>query len=209
MPAPDHHPLLQQAIDEQHAVGWFPMMMGMMTCKWSEIQKGYFKELGKSNALERWCKQILKQLMMIAWDQWADRNNIKHNTMTPAKQRELKALDSMVKEKHATDEQSLLKEDRHLVQKDLDTILNEYDVIGKKQWIESVEQAKRRFDSNHEEEVTPAVQKQREFLQKWLNRAPALPTREIDDSSLSTTDTDTNEDHNFQEHVSVTITSDE
>ena len=134
---------------------------------------------------------------------------MKHNTMTPVKQRELNALDSMVKEKHATDEQSLLKEDRHLVQKDLDTILNEYDVIGKKQWIESVEQAKRRFDSNHEEEATPAVQKQREFLQKWLNRAPALPTREIDDSSLSTTDTDTNEDHNFQEHVSVTITSDE
>ena len=201
--------MLQQAIDEQHAVGWFPMMMGMMTFKWSEIQKGYFKELGKSNALERWCKQILKQLMMIAWDQWADRNNIKHNTMTPVKQRELDALDSMVREKHATDEQSLLREDRHLVQKDLDTILNEYDVIGKQQWIKSVEQAKRRFDSNQEDEATPAVLKQREFLQKWLQRTHALPTREIDDSSVSSTDTDTSKDYPLQDRMSVTITLDE
>ena len=151
----------------------------------------------------------MKQLMMIAWDQWADRNNIKHNTMTPAKQRELNALDSMVREKHGIDEKSLLKEDRHLVQKDLDTILNEYDVIGKKQWIESVEQAKRRFDSNQEAEATPAVQKQREPLQKWLQHTPALPTREIDDSSLSSTDTDTSEERLSQDQMSVTITSDE
>ena len=132
--------------------------------------------------------------MMVAWDLWADRNDIKHNTMTPAKQRELDALNSMVKDRFKIDPESLLPEDRHLLKKDMDCILNEYDVIGKNQWLESVAQAQRRFDSNQQEESTPAVQRQRELLRVWLQATPALPTREIDDRSVSTTGTDTQDE---------------
>ena len=185
---------LQEVIDSQTALGWFPLMMGKMTFGWSEIQQAYFRELGKSNMLERWCKQILKQLMMVAWDLWADRNDIKHNTMTPAKQRELDALNSMVKDRFKIDLESLLPEDRHSLKKDMDCILNEHDVIGKNQWLESVAQAQRRFDSNQQEESTPAVQRQRELLRVWLQATPALPTREIDDRSVSTTGTDTQDE---------------
>ena len=125
---------------------------------------------------------------MIAWDVWADRNNIKHNTMTKVKKREIDALNELIKDQYNIGNESLLPEDHGLLKKDMDMIIQEYDVIGKKQWLSSLTHARSRFDSKQEEGPEPATQRQRELPRDWLQQTPALPNREIDDDSISTTD---------------------
>ena len=144
--------------------------------------------MNMGDKLERWTKQLLKQLMMVAWDMWADRNNAKHNTMTKVKKREIEDLNELIQEQCSMGNESLLPEDHGLLKKDLEMIIQEYDVIGKKQWLSSLTHARSRFDSRKEEEPQPATQRQRKLLRDWLQQTPALPNREIDDDSISTTD---------------------
>ena len=193
---------MQKVVDEQTAVGWFPLMMGKMTKGWIETQQTYLREMNMGDKLERWTKQLLKQLMMIAWDMWADRNNIKHNTMTEAKKREIENLNELIREQHSMGNESLLPEDHGLLKKDLEMIIQEYDVIGKKQWLSSLTHARSRFDSRKEEEPQPAAQRQRELPRDWLQQTPALPNREIDDDSISTTDHVVEESTHANEAVS-------
>ena len=42
--------------------------------------------------------QLIRQLFLIAWDLWADRNNIRHHTPTPATQRETDRLNQELRE---------------------------------------------------------------------------------------------------------------
>ena len=133
---------------------------------------------------------------------WADRNSMKHNTMTKVKKREIDDLNELLQEQHDVANESLSQEDHGLLKNDVDVIIQECDVIGKKQWLSSLTHACSRFDSRKEEEPQPAAQRQRELLRDWLQQTPALPNREIDDDSISMTDHGVEESTHDNEAVS-------
>ena len=164
MKPPPSSPKVQAAIDAQSAIGWFPFMMGQTTQEWEFIQEEHLQKIGSKRHAKTWTTQVLKQLMMVAWDMWADRNNIKHHTITHAKQREIDKLDELINHEFQLGTKNLRSFGKTHLHKGLSHVLR-YDIITKRQWLESMRVARKKEQPS---EPTSEEMRQRAFMYDWL-----------------------------------------
>jgi hypothetical protein len=83
----------KKALKAQNSIGWYPLLLGHVSNSWRDVQQAYYTSLGLDNTGKQWVKQLILQLFNISWDMWEHRNGIKHNTIHPAKAREIQQLD--------------------------------------------------------------------------------------------------------------------
>ena len=93
--------VVQKVFQEQSAIGWFPMLYGFLSSKWSITQEQYFHCLpqipSKQRCIKRWRKAIFLKCLGIAWDMWEHRNEVKHGAITPQKQRLIDTIESKIR----------------------------------------------------------------------------------------------------------------
>ena len=71
------------------------MFTGHIAKAWKTV---YEAHVTPNKLNKRWTSQLIVQLLLIAWDLWSDRNNIKHHTETAAKRRETALLNLELRE---------------------------------------------------------------------------------------------------------------
>ena len=120
----------------------------------------------KQRCIRRWRKAIFLKCLSIAWDMWEHRNEIKHGTVTPHKQREIDSIDMRIRSLFEGGTRTLTPRYQHwITHHPLDTILG-YPINVKQQWVESVELAMQA--STRERARLPNQQAQRSLIRTWL-----------------------------------------
>ena len=130
-------PRARLALQNQDRIGWFPLLMGFVSRSWLPIQQDYLdRHHSKTNA-RQWATQLIKKLMQISWDMWADKNDAKHNDRPSVMVRCDHFLNSEIDEILAEEPPYLLPADKHLLQIPV-TTLHAYTTTFKELWLKSV-----------------------------------------------------------------------
>ena len=67
------------ATDEQNEIGWKNLLYGFVSPQWARIQQREYNRIGSRRTGRRWVTQLIKQLWVVIWDQWKDRNKKLHD----------------------------------------------------------------------------------------------------------------------------------
>ena len=73
-------PRCNELWNAQMGIGWRNALGGSLSNLWKEIQHNYYIFIGSRKTGVRWVSMLIKKLWLISWDQWADRNNILHES---------------------------------------------------------------------------------------------------------------------------------
>jgi hypothetical protein len=157
---------LRSAVLHQDELGWYNFLMGRISLQWQEVQQHYYEWLGRRNTGRKWTTALIKKVWEVSWDMWDHRNEVRVNTLTPAKRRRLVALNLLVTDEYQRGTEGMRPKDHHWLSKPPATIL-QYDFHRKEQWAESIQLARLRFD-NHLEHEADANRRQRELFADWM-----------------------------------------
>ena len=70
-----HHKLFQN----QTKTGWDTMLKGFLHKDWRKIQSEYLQFCKSKKDVNQWLNKVIRRIWQIAWKQWEDRNETKHN----------------------------------------------------------------------------------------------------------------------------------
>jgi hypothetical protein len=79
---------LRAAILHQDEIGWYNFLMGRISLQWKEVQQRYYEWLGRRNTGKKWATALIQKVWEVSWDMWDHRNDVRLNTLTPAKKAE-------------------------------------------------------------------------------------------------------------------------
>ena len=140
----------KQALLDQNRIGWYPLLLGHVSNHWQGVQQKYYDWLNLQNTGRQWVKQLILQLFRISWDMWEHRNGIKHQTMTPAKLLAQRKVDDLIRAEYNRGYSDLLPQDKKWLDLPLLSLLENYTLVQKKQWLASVSTARCRWKRRRE-----------------------------------------------------------
>ena len=156
----------QHAVREQDSIGWYQLLLGRIAQKWSDSQQRYVDSLHKKNTGRRWAISLIQKALDVAWDMWAQRNEIMHHTLHPRAAAEVARIKVQLQLLYRKGRASLLAQDRLLFCKSEAKLLKG-SPIEMLQWTTSVLTATRRAASaKHDQEATMASE--RSLMKQWL-----------------------------------------
>jgi len=65
---------------QQASIGWSHVLDGWLTVEWRVQQDAYWAQWKRRKPSRRWITELIKKLWNIAWDMWAHRNRVLHNS---------------------------------------------------------------------------------------------------------------------------------
>ena len=157
---------IQAAVTAQDKIGWYNLLLGRMSHKWSDAQQKYLESLGKRTTGRRWTIAIISKLWDITWDMWQHRNHIKHNTLHPQKQLVMNSIALRIDDLYEQGPARLLPRDKSLFQKPPET-LKQGTFIEQEQWITSVLLANQRAETAHTKRHN-SMSTERSLMESWL-----------------------------------------
>jgi hypothetical protein len=157
---------LRIAVAHQDELGWYNFLMGRISIEWKAVQQRYYEWLGKRNTGKKWAVALIQKVFSVSWDMWDHRNDVRVNTVTPAKARRILVLNQLILDEYERGSMGMIARDQHWLIKPTGTILA-YDFERKEQWVESVQLARIRFHNRDDHEAATNRQ-QRALLAEWL-----------------------------------------
>ena len=157
---------LRIAVAHQDELGWYNFLMGRISIEWKAVQQRYYEWLGKRNTGKKWAVALIQKVFSVSWDMWDHRNDVRVNTVTPAKARRILVLNQLILDEYERGSMGMIARDQHWLIKPTGTILA-YDFERKEQWVESVQLARIRFHNRDDHEAATNRQ-QRTLLAAWL-----------------------------------------
>jgi hypothetical protein len=140
--------------------------MGRISLQWKEVQQRYYEWLGRRNTGKKWATALIQKVWEVSWDMWDHRNEVRLNTLTPAKKRRILALNALVRDEYTRGTEGMRVKDRHWLAKPQALIL-QYEYNRKEQWAESIQLARIRFINQAEHEAA-TNRRQRDLIEDWL-----------------------------------------
>ena len=168
----------RQALQSQHSIGWYPFLMGHVSIHWQSAQQSYYTWLGHRNTGKKWVTSLILQLYNISWDMWEHRNNIKHNTLNPAKFRKIRALDTSIRQEYTKGQDNLLSRDQRWFKHTAQTIIDQYTPTEKSQWLTSIRNARWRW-LQRQESHRLTQDASRQLLRNWLIPLQSKPPTQV------------------------------
>jgi hypothetical protein len=169
----------------QEGIGWYPFLLGHLSHYWQAIQHNYFVSLGLRNTGAKWTAQLIIKLFNTSWGMWEHRNCIKHKTLTAAKLRVIRDLDSSISTEYSQGRSCLLPKDKQWLKKPLQTILDTYSVVKKKQWLASIAVARLKW-TNRCKTARASQDASRRLLSRWLRSSNPTTTPSVNPNILTT-----------------------
>jgi hypothetical protein len=81
------NPLLPQALQEQHSIGWFPFVEGLISTKWRKAQALHYSSIDTRRTSHQWSRRLIQLLHTLTDNLWQHRNEVKHVTEQPRQKR--------------------------------------------------------------------------------------------------------------------------
>ena len=71
---------VKQVYEAQSEIGWRLFLDGCLSVEWAKAQQVYLSWIGSRRSGQQWAAGLIKQLWMVQWDAWMNRNEALHNT---------------------------------------------------------------------------------------------------------------------------------
>ena len=111
--------------------------MGKAAKQWAGIQQEHYSRIRDRRQGKRWLTMVIKQVMLMAWDMWADRNNINQTDAAHLTKRK-EELDNKIREEFEKGKNGLERDEHHRLDIPIQTILEQYSEHRKQLWLNSV-----------------------------------------------------------------------
>jgi hypothetical protein len=92
-------PTVEQALNDQQALGWHLFFDGFIAQSWMAIQQSYLEFLSKKMTGKRWLSRLIIQLWEVTWDMWRHRMKIVHTIDSQSLIAQMATLDIQVQER--------------------------------------------------------------------------------------------------------------
>ena len=172
---PIHLPIeIEQARQEQQAIGWRNLLEGLPSKKWSQIQQRFYNESQSRRTGKRWMTSILKALHTLGRDQWLHRNAVKHQTLRPRQKKMEDRLNSNICREYTKGPHHLPHGDTIRFNEPLAAILLR-SLKYKQAWLDNLLAARTRAarKHRHDDEIDIASREQSILLQ-WIQTGRAV-----------------------------------
>ena len=141
-------PLLQEAIETQHRLGWKSFLHGYTAKQWEHAQANYLAYKNSRVTGKRWIAALIKKMWEVIWAIWRYRNEIVHDqTNTPIRKITTLLNIAMLKELQYG-LQGLPSKYAYLFKKKISEVLKT-SINQKKQWVLTVWVARDAITPNH------------------------------------------------------------
>ena len=162
---PSNCPGLKRTVEQQEKLGWRCFLEGFPAKGWAEIQEAYYGRKGSRRSGKRWLVAVLKKLSDVAWDQWEHRNGILHD-----KAKGIRTLEREreIKEQFTIGSRTVMKDDRHFLEKGANAILDQSPVV-QEAWLIRVIASRERYKRIHQQ--GDGYTQERIGIYAWLGRA--------------------------------------
>jgi len=128
----------------QDSIGWGIALEGCIARRWREEQEVYWKAFKSRKSSRRWTTELIKRLMMTAWDMWNHRNKALHEEASNRNSILEDAVNQQIREVYDQGTDQIPTEAQTLMKRPLPKLLKLPESY-KKQWLDSVEAARARF----------------------------------------------------------------
>jgi len=138
-------PDIQQAMRQQHQIGWQDLIEGLVTKTWRQLQHQHYRSLGRRCSSQKWIQGLLRQLHHVGWNLWNHRCHVKHRVLKPRHAQEEERLDAAITSTYSKGNTRMLQGDRHHFNQNLLQLLRK-PVQYKQAWLANVMVAQQRFE---------------------------------------------------------------
>ena len=171
------NPLLVQALTEQHFIGWFPFVEGLISTAWQAAQAAqalHYSSIDTRRTSHQWSRRLIQLLHNSTDNLWHHRNEIKHVTDQPRQTRMHRELSQEIAKEFMIGPTGLLQGDSaRFFQRDLITLLKQNPKY-KHAWLYQLTQARQRHKRklHHDDELKTISQHQSKLF-KWFKTGVA------------------------------------
>ena len=168
------NPLLVQALTEQHTIGWFPFVEGLISNTWQAAQALHYSSIDTRRTSHQWSRRLIQLLHTLTDSLWHHRNESKHVTDQPRQKRMRRDLGREITLEYMIGPAGLLQGDSaRFFQRDLPTLLNQ-NTKYKMAWLYNLAQARQRHKRKlqHDDELNTISQGQSKLF-KWFKTGVA------------------------------------
>jgi hypothetical protein len=168
------NPLLLQAYQEQHSIGWFPFVEGLISTTWQAAQALHYSSIDTKRTSQQWSRRLIQLLHSLTDNLWHHRNDIKHVTDQPRQKRMRRELSQEIAQEFMIGPAGLLPGDSaRFFQHDLITLLQQKPKY-KHAWLYNMAQARQRHKRKlqHDDELQTISLRQSKLF-KWFKTGVA------------------------------------
>ena len=159
---------IREAVKDQSlGLGWTNFVLGRWSPKWQTVQQQYYNRTRSKRTSKRWATSIIHKLLLTVWDLWDYRNSIKHGGAGPIVRSQHRQLNTRIRQEFREGYGEILAHEKYLFRSYTFSLLARYDLAQKKQWLESVQLARKIINNNNAPISFLAAM--RKFIQDWLN----------------------------------------
>ena len=169
-------PDVQEAIRQQHTIGWLDFMECLPAKAWQVLQFNYYRDEAIRKSSKRWIKGLLVRLHHLAWNQWDHRNKVKQHVTKPTEKHYIELLDREITIQLQLGNNTLQPGDHHHANHNLITLLNR-SLAYRKAWLTNITAARLRFhriqQNNNELEL---ASQEASGIYQWMRDHRETPT---------------------------------
>ena len=171
---------LQSIVSDQVDIRWINFLSGRWSVKWKEPQKRHYFNMNKKKSARAWAMVILKKLMMIRWDLWQYRNNIKYSLTGPTAIASHHSLNYRISEEKVRGTDGISKSNSYLFSTYYSiTKLQSGDIPSKLNWLEIVCLARADYEEPDSAIICQAIFQRNQIQEYLLTNGPlvSVPAR--------------------------------
>jgi hypothetical protein len=168
---------MQDAIRDQHEIGWQQLLEGLPAKKWQMLQQHHYRQEEVRKSSRKWLRGLLLQLHQLGHRQWKHRCEIKEKNTRPNEKDQEDNIHEVIEEEYVRGAGSLMPGDKSLLDYNLVQLLNKT-LAYKIGWVTRVGAARQRALRRRlaDNEATMRS-KQASKLYKWLQAPCRRPTK--------------------------------
>jgi hypothetical protein len=168
------NPLLLQALREQHRIGWFPFIEGLISTTWQKAQALHYSSIDTKRTSPQWSRRLIQLLHTLTDNMWQHRNEIKHISSQPRQKRMRYILHQEIAKEFMTGPSGLPRGDSsRFFDHNIVTLLQsstKYQLA----WLHNLAQARQRHKRKlHHDDELSTISKQQSQLFKWARTGVA------------------------------------
>ena len=162
---------IQQALGQQASIGMFNLFLGRVANQITELQHVFLLTQETQMTGDSWTAGLIVQLWDISRKMWDHRNSIKHSNENPDLLKTIADLVEEVEAQLALGSNTLLPNDRHLVQHPLRKFQGKTKA-HLHQWLHSVTLGRQAY-FDHQHQQAQQLQQQQQLMQQWITTPAA------------------------------------
>ena len=142
-------------------------MLGGISPKIAQIQEAHYKRRKKRQTGKAWMRRLIRELWVMGWQMWQQRNARVHNFSSPHFKRQLEDLGQQVRDEFAKGTIGLHKKDHHYLDDTKKEWTLQQDYPTTQSWVDALQKSRESYQ-RIEQQSLRHLRRQQKCLRDFL-----------------------------------------